>query len=61
MNTNRKEIREVHTTVRVSPETHERLREIAAREERSISAEVRHLINRRIAEADTAEETEAAA
>jgi predicted transcriptional regulator len=52
MNTNRKSIREVHTTVRITADVHKRLREIAAREDRSVSAEVRRLIHQHIADAE---------
>jgi predicted DNA-binding protein len=48
--TNRKpERREVNTTVRVPAEVHDQLREIAQREERTVSAEVRLLILRHVA------------
>lgn len=46
-----------NTTVRVPREMHDKLRVIAAREQRSISGEVRRLIEKRIAEAESAEAT----
>lgn len=58
MNTNDKG--GVHTTVRVAAGDHKRLQEIAAEECRTVSAEVRLLITKRIAEADERDAKQAA-
>jgi predicted DNA-binding protein len=46
--------RERFVTFRIPPELHERLRELATRRDRSVSAELRRIIRREVEEEDSA-------